>query len=200
MPVELFASSTQVPCLGGWVEGLRRGWLLECVQVLTVDCVVLHQLARVPSGERQLAAAWKILRVSHTTGLLLGVLLLGVQRIFTLAVGLLLCWPPLDSLSLYISFRSTTVEGMCWHPPHTAVLFGIECFFACAGGGARACADMHVVRGWCLARQSVYILCLVFAGHGWLMQPLVHKNRTKDSMYLTHTPGSVHPPSRSATG
>lgn len=46
-------------------------------------------------------------------GLLLRVLLLGVQRIFTLAIGLLLCWPPLDSLSLYIShFCSTTVEGM----------------------------------------------------------------------------------------
>lgn len=111
MPVELFASSTQAPC---WVEALRRGWLLECVQVLTVDCVVLHQLCR---GAEWGGTACRSLAdfacLAHTMGLLLRVLLLGVQRIFTVAVGLLLCWPPLDSLSLYIShFCSTTLEGM----------------------------------------------------------------------------------------
>lgn len=165
MPVELFASSTQAPC---WVEALRCGWLLECVQVLTVDCVVLHQLAGVPSGEGQLAAAWQILRVSRTRWVCCSGCCFWVCRGFS-------HWPlacccagrhsiPSHCTSVTSARRPWRVcRKMPWHPPHTAVLFCIECSFACAGGGARACVQTCVFcEAWCLARQSVYILCLVF--------------------------------------
>lgn len=158
----MFASSMQVP----WrvAVDVRActvvvGW---SVQVSTVDCVVLHRLARVLREERELAAAWQILRVLHTR-----VCVFGCCAKFEEGFSqwpLLLCRAGLHLLPSHCTsgFGPPSQRGVqedAVHPPHTVVLPCIKCCICmctrecCCEAVTLSAVSAHTVSSVCFSRD-----------------------------------------------